>query len=326
MRVVIAYTPAAEDAPPEELDGLVQRDAVAAALSDLGHEVEALAFGLDLDRIQRELDSLEPDCVFNLVESVAGRDRLLLLAPALFEAFGLAFTGAGQIALLQTTNKLQGKHWLRSAGLPTPAWIEASGRQPAGPVEGQPVIVKSAWDHGSAGLEDDAVATCDDPAGLVARLRRLSDRPGREWFGERFVDGREFNLSVLASPDGPQVLPLAEIRFEGFEPGKPRMVGYRAKWDPDSFEYHHTDRSFDFPPSDDALLERLRALALDCWELFDLKGFARVDFRVDEAGRPWILEVNINPCLSPDAGFAAAVERAGLTYAQAIARIVADAR
>lgn len=324
MRLVVAYTPVAADAPPDDLDGIVQCNAVAQALASLGHQVELLPFGLDLDRVQAELDALSPDCVFNLVESVAGHDRLLLLAPALFEALGLAFTGAGQIALLQTTNKLQAKRLLRTAGLPTPAWIETSGQRPAGSLKGHQVIVKSAWDHGSAGLDDDTVAVCENETGLIERLRGLGDRPGQEWFGERFVDGREFNLSVLASAAGPRVLPLAEIRFEGFEPGKPRMVGYRAKWDTESFEYHHTNRSFDFPPGDDALLERLRSLALACWELFDLRGFARVDFRVDEDGQPWILETNVNPCLSPDAGFAAAAGQAGLTFPQVIDRIVGD--
>ena len=67
----------------------------------------------------------------------------------------------------------------------------------------------------------------------------------------------------------------------------------------------------------------MTALALACWHLFALRGYARVDFRVDESGEPWILEVNTNPCLSLDAGFAAAVERAGLGFADAIARILA---
>lgn len=325
MRVVIAYTPAAADAPPEDLDGLVQRDAVAAALGELGHQVDTLAFGLDLERVRDALLALKPDCVFNLVEAVDGQDRLQSLAPAVFESLGLAFTGAGQCALLHTTNKLLTKRWLLLAGLPTPEWIDEAGRQPAGDLAGRKVIVKSAWDHGSAGLSDESVVPSDDPTGLVERLRQLGNRPGREWFAERFIDGREFNLSVLAGLTGPEVLPLAEICFDDFAPGKPRMVGYRAKWDASSFEYHHTDRRFDFAPEDEGLLERLRRLAIACWELFDLRGFVRVDFRVDEAGEPWILEININPCISPDAGFAAAVQRAEMSYKEAVARIVADA-
>jgi D-alanine-D-alanine ligase len=121
------------------------------------------------------------------------------------------------------------------------------------------------------------------------------------------------------------VLPPAEIDFSAFAPGKPRIVGYRAKWAEDSDEYRQTPRRFDFPASDRTLLDRLSDLARACWNEFDLRGYARVDFRVDREGRPWILEINANPCLSPDAGFAAALQQAGIEYSAAIARIVGDA-
>jgi D-alanine-D-alanine ligase len=102
-------------------------------------------------------------------------------------------------------------------------------------------------------------------------------------------------------------------------------VGHRAKWEADSFEFHHTPRRFDFPPGDEELLARLQHLATACWRLFGLRGYARVDFRVDRQGRPWILEVNANPCLSPDAGFIAAADRAGLSFEAMIQRILDQA-
>ena len=121
------------------------------------------------------------------------------------------------------------------------------------------------------------------------------------------------------------MLPPAEIVFEGFSPGKMRVVDYRAKWVVDSFEYNHTPRNFEFLRDDDQLLERLSELCLECWRLFGLHGWARVDFRVDSAGRPWILEVNTNPCLASDAGFMAAAGRAGLDMAAVAGRIINDA-
>jgi D-alanine-D-alanine ligase len=120
----------------------------------------------------------------------------------------------------------------------------------------------------------------------------------------------------------PQVLPPAEIDFSAFPPDKPRIVGYRAKWQADSFEYQNTPRRFDFPSADGPLLEQLRSLSLRCWALFGLRGYTRVDFRVDRDGRPWILEINTNPCLSPDAGFAAALQQAGIPFETAIQRIL----
>ena len=164
-----------------------------------------------------------------------------------------------------------------------------------------------------------------EPAEVRQRLADRARCSGRPCFAEQFIEGREFNLGLLAGPDGPESLPPAEIDFSAFPPEKPRIVGHRAKWEADSFEYIHTPRHFDFPPSDVPLLDRLRDLARQCWTLFRLRGWARVDFRVDAAGEPWILEVNGNPCLSPDAGFAAALEQASIPFDKGIQRIVEDA-
>jgi D-alanine-D-alanine ligase len=111
--------------------------------------------------------------------------------------------------------------------------------------------------------------------------------------------------------------------FAGVPAGKPRIVGYDAKWVEDSFEYGSTPRRFDFPPQDEALLRRLEGLALAAWGTFAAGGYARVDFRLDADGAPHILELNANPCLSPEGGFAAAMTRAGIDYTAGIARILA---
>ncbi len=186
-------------------------------------------------------------------------------------------------------------------------------------------IIKGVWDQGSRGLDDDAVVRDVEPAEVRQQLTQRATCSGRPCFAEQFIEGREFNLGLLAGPDGPESLPPAEIDFSAFPPDKPRIVGYRAKWDDDSFEARHTNRHFDFPPSDAPLLQRLGDLASQCWPLFKLRGWAQVDFRVDAAGNPWILEINGNPCLSPDAGFAAAMQQASIPYDQGIQRIVEDA-
>jgi D-alanine-D-alanine ligase len=121
------------------------------------------------------------------------------------------------------------------------------------------------------------------------------------------------------------VLPPAEIDFSAFPPDKPRIVGRQAKWEEASFDFQNTPRRFDFSPADQPLVERLSRLARDTWTLFGLRGYVRVDFRVDLAGEPWILEINANPCLSPDAGFAAALAQASIPFPRAVARILEDA-
>jgi D-alanine-D-alanine ligase len=155
-------------------------------------------------------------------------------------------------------------------------------------------------------------------------MERLARTDSYNFFVEEFVDGREFNLSVLAGPDGPQVLPPAEIIFTNFPEGKPKVVGFSAKWKEDSFEYKNTHRTFDFKPSDEQLLAKLMSLAKQCWNVFGLNGYARVDFRVDKNGNPCVLEVNANPCISPDSGFFAACKQAGIPFKDAVKRIVND--
>jgi ribosomal protein S18 acetylase RimI-like enzyme len=136
----------------------------------------------------------------------------------------------------------------------------------------------------------------------------------------------EFNLGMLAGPDGPEALPAAELVFRDYPAGKPKIVGYPAKWDAGSFEYLNTIRHFADVPADAPLLEEMRRLARQCWSVFGLAGVARVDFRVDAQNRPWILEINANPCLSPDSGFAAMLKQAGIPFDRAVSRLLADAQ
>lgn len=314
--IVLLHGAVAADAPPDEQDGLVEVATVAAALAACGYRVERLALTLDLASARRRLQAWQPQLVFNLVTTVAGRGDYIHLAPALLEELGLPFTGAPLYATFTSSNKLAAKRLLHQAGLPTPAWREpdtvvdeAAGRW----------LVKSVWEHASIGLDDAALV---DAPMLADRLAERHQRYGGRWFAERYIEGREFNLALLAAPAGWQRLPPAEILFRDYPAGKPRIVGYAAKWDEASFEYRSTPRRFDFPAADQPLLARLGQLALDCAGLFRLRGYARVDVRVDEHDQPWVLEVNTNPCLSPDAGFAAAAARAGLTLEQVIGRIV----
>jgi len=311
-RAVILHDVHAALGPPDQSDTLVEAQAIASALRELDFEPEIVATGLDLASLERTLRKLAPVVVVNLVESLEGRGRLLHLVPALLESLGLPFTGCSASALTLSSDKPLAKRILVSAGVQTPAAFAPGTRTGRW-------IVKSAWEHASLGLDDDAIVAAANAAQVIERRRA---EIGGDWFAEEFVPGRELNVALLAERSGPRALPVAEIRFDEFPPDRPRIVGYAAKWDTDSFEYRNTPRSFAVEPE---LAASLRRVALDCWALFRLDGYARVDFRVDERGTPWVLEVNANPCLSPDAGFAAALEEAGIGYEAAVARLIDDA-
>ncbi|MCC7046924.1 MAG: D-alanine--D-alanine ligase [Alphaproteobacteria bacterium] len=306
-------------APTDEQDTLVQVAIVATALERLGWHATPVPVTLDLAALARRIEALKPAFAFNLVEALGGVGRYIHLAPTVLDQIGLAYTGSDATAILLTSHKVLAKRMLAAAGMPTPAWIDeqgASGADPAGRF-----IVKSVWEDASIGLEPGSVV--EGRAAAERRLAEMGARHGGAWFAEAYVEGGEFNVALLDGPGGPEILPVAEIRFVDFPPGAPRILDYASKWDPHSFAYTHTPRSFDLAPSDAGLVEELRGLALRCWRLLGLGGYARVDFRVDRAGRPYILEVNANPCLSPDAGFAAMLEQAGIGFDQAIQRIIA---
>ncbi|MCE5244377.1 MAG: D-alanine--D-alanine ligase [Syntrophobacteraceae bacterium] len=325
MRVVILHSDPGESSGKDEEDTLVQVDAVTRLLEERGDEVVRIPFHLDFHRTVRDMERLRPSFVFNLVEAVEGTGRLIHTAPAILDHLEIPYSGAGTEAVILTSNKLIAKKFLHASQLPTPSWFfpndPSVARRPR--VE-FPCIVKSVWEHASIGLDEESIVVSGGEDELLRRIRERRESLGGDWFAESFIEGREFNISVLGGDAGPEVLPQAEMRFDGFPPGKARVVGYRAKWEAESFEYHHTRRSFDFDDKDTPLLREMRDLAVECWRLFELRGYARVDFRVDVNNRPWILEVNANPCLSPDAGFLAAADRAGLEFGRVIERIVED--
>jgi D-alanine-D-alanine ligase len=232
---------------------------------------------------------------------------------------GIPYTGTGSQGMILSSNKLLAKRLFLQAGIDTPSWSGAERALASGPNSEPPYLVKSVWDNASLGLEcifADRRQLRKHLCELEAKAR-LEDR-----FVERYIGGREFNISLLQNGAQVQVLPPAEMLFVDYPPEKPRIVGYAAKWDPGSFEYTHTVRRFDFGEEDRVLINRLRELAWACWNQLGMGGYARADFRVDPQGTPWLLEVNPNPCISADAGLAAAASRAGLSYTDLVARIL----
>ncbi len=323
MKAVVLHSDIPEKAGRDEQDVLVQVETVCRSLTELGHMPVALPVSMDFKKAIDILAGIRPDFVFNLVESIAGHGNLIHIAPAILDSLSIPYTGAKTDAMFLTSNKVLAKKSLDAGEMPTPPSFLADGRQSLF-MEGT-YIIKAKWEHASVWLDEHSIIYAKDGDRLRQAVLSQQERLGMTCFAEPFIDGREFNLSLLAGDTGPEVLPTAEIQFRDYPPEKAKVVDYRSKWIEDSFEYHHTPRRFDFPEEDEPLIKQLTELAIRCWQLFNLRGYARVDFRVDVNNCAWILEVNTNPCLSSDGGFAAAVERGGLSFNRAIERIVQDA-
>lgn len=315
MKVAILTPPPDAAGRPDLDDTFVQADEIAAVLEDLGHESFPAIFGADAERTGAGLRRLAPDVVLNLVEDVPEGPHMVHLATALLDRLGLRHTGASTTALEALGDKRRMKAMLREAGLPVAADLEPGN-------EATRYIVKSAIEHSSLGISEANVIT--GSAKAAALIAEREAEYGGEWFAEAYVEGREFNISMLETASGPIALPVAEILFANHPEGRPRIVGYAEKWAAGTAAYEETPRVFLGP--DDKLASDLDDLARAAWRLFALTGYARVDFRVDAERRTTILEVNANPCLAVGAGFCAAAARAGMSQTDVVEYILRAAR
>jgi D-alanine-D-alanine ligase len=318
MKITIIHNRIPPGATPDESDVLNQAELVERNLIRSGHQVSILDIGNDILGDVERVKYGSPGIVFNLVESVFGKNELLYMVPAMLEAFRIPYTGAPAEALFLTTNKLTSKKMMKQSGIPTPEWFRISDISQLD--KKKKYIFKPVREDGSVDLDEEAVFyPGDSPAGLEKRIRDTSG-----FFIEEFISGREFNISLLADVMGPEVLPVSEIVFRNFPADKEKIVGYRAKWVQESFEYGNTVRQFNTLDNSPELSDKMRKIALRCWDVFGLKGYNRVDFRMDQDGNPYVLEINANPCISPDSGFISAAVKAGLTQEEVIQRIVKD--
>ncbi len=281
---------------------------------------------LDPRRTLASLDAARADVVFHLAESIGGEARLEAAAAWLLEWARIPYTGSGPVALTVALEKPRARAVLAAAGVPLPAGFVLERPDDPLPVTFTNTrgawIVKPAREDASHGIELESVVR--DERALRARAEHVIRTYRQGALVEEFVDGREFNVSLLADDAGLVVLPPGEIDYTEFPAGAPRLVTFRAKWDPESAEYRGSPAKAadDLHPG----LERtLRERALAAFRAIGLSGYGRIDLRLSPERGPLVLDVNPNPDLSPDAGLARAAARGGLRYEQLIERIVRDA-
>ncbi|MBU0714647.1 MAG: hypothetical protein KJ964_04765 [Verrucomicrobia bacterium] len=298
--------------------------AVASALDALG--VACCRHGVRrLDDVPAILKTAPGAVVFNLVERLEGGAEVCNQIPDLCRAFGHPCTGSSSACLKLTQNKWQTKERMRAYGIPVPAAcvVPPGAAVDFGRVPRPPLIVKPLCADGSEGI--DGASLVRDLGGQLAQaVNRVHAHDGQEALIEVFVEGREFNLSLLEMADGVKVLPLAEIDFTLFPPGRPHIVDYAVKWVPGTIPGKISPRRV---PAcvEDSVAECLRETALAAWRACDCSDYIRVDFRVDQAGRPFVLEVNANPDISPNAGFPACLAAAGITFPDFVVRLLRNA-
>ncbi|MDD5677622.1 MAG: ATP-grasp domain-containing protein [Kiritimatiellae bacterium] len=299
-------------------------DSVASALDVSG--VACCRHGVQrLENVVAILKAAPGAMVFNLVERLEGGSEACNRIPELCRTFGHPCTGSSSACLKLTQNKWHTKERLRACGVPVPAAcvVPPGAAVDFGRIPNPPLIVKPLCADGSEGI--DGASLVRDPAGqLDQAVKRVHAHEGQSALIEVFVEGREFNLSLLETEGRVSVLPLAEIDFSLFPPGRPHIVDYAVKWVPGTIPGKISPRRV---PAcvENSIAERLRETALAVWRACGCSDYVRVDFRVDQAGRPFVLEVNANPDISPNAGFPACLAAAGITFPDFIGQLLRNA-
>jgi D-alanine-D-alanine ligase len=316
-RCCIIYNEPREGALADELDVLDQVAHIEKHLVDIGISFYRKGITEMFMSEIAELAKEKPDFVFNLVESINNKGELIYFVPALLNLYSIPYSGNSLESIFLTTNKTICSNSMKNAGINNPGSYLPSKPKLLKP--GRKYIIKPIWEDGSLGITSDSVFECKP--GFEAKLKGLDDA---HWFIEDFIDGREFNISILAGKDGPEVLPPAEIVFVNYDESRPRIIDFKAKWEIDSFEYINTVREFPGNKINNHLATNLKEAALSCWHLFSLKGYARVDVRTDNNDNVFVIEINGNPCISPDGGFVAATKEAGYPFTDVLQRIIND--
>jgi D-alanine-D-alanine ligase len=279
-------------------------EALEGVLTAEGNQVVRISAHTDARWIERVRRG-KFDLVFNMCEGIDGIAALEPAATSMLELLGVPFTGSSSWTTALSLRKHVVNSILDRAGLPIPRFALARAGAPL-PTVGFPAICKPAAEDASIGIEQRSV---------VRTTRALGERIGSmherwpEVLVQRYIDGREVNVGML----GELVLPISEIRFDGMPKGKWRIVSYRSKWESGSDEDLGSEPHCPAELSGELATE-VKKLALSAWRLLGGYGYGRVDFRIDRAGRPWILEVNANPDIAPDAGLARMARAAGMDY------------
>jgi D-alanine-D-alanine ligase len=321
-RILIVYNepflPAGDTEAEAEHAVLQTVSAVRDRLRDAGFEVESRPIGRDARTLAADVAAWPPQAIFNLFEGFGDDPAAEGRVACRLEALAIPLTGSPARTLRLAGRKHLAKAAMVAAGLPTPRSMLAGRTSTASCALNWPVIAKPALFHGSVGIDQASVATT--PSQLVARIDYLLGRYKGPVLVEEFIGGREFTVAVIQARR-PVALPAMEFEFTGASAGRWPLVTYDAKWRPDSADYHQTPARHAVPLSR-ALAAELSRLACQSFRILGCRDYARVDFRLDRQGQPWILEVNANPDLSPGACLAGALMIASRDYASFLVSLV----
>jgi D-alanine-D-alanine ligase len=267
----------------------------------------------------KTLGEHRPDLVFNLCDEGFGNDAARELhIPALLELFDLPYTGAGPGCLALCARKHDVRAIAQSMGVAVPGEIYVTGAFEDATLHRFPLFVKPAAADGSFGIT--RASLVHTPSELRVRLGEMPRAQGEGALVQQWLPGREFSVAFLDHEGIVKPLPILEVDYAGLPKTLPHMLPDEAKWDPES--PYWTDVRYIRAQLDGAKEARLIADSRRLFERLGCRGYARFDFREDEAGEPRLLEVNPNPGWCWDGKMNLMAGWAGFSYADFLGAIL----
>lgn len=265
-----------------------------------------------------------PDVVFNLAEGFAGKisseSYSECYMPVMLEMLGIPYTGAGPLAIALGTNKAAIKKILSYHGVPTPRFQVFENRKEKLDRElSFPLIVKPLYEHGSIGiLKDSLVESEKELARVVGRVNKLYRQPA---LVEEYIDGEEYSVSVLGNSESDMtVLPFIRKNFDTLPEGMKKIYSYEAKWVLDTKE-HPLNTSICPVHVPRKLESEIKDVVLKAYEITGCRDYGRIDVRV-RGSIPYVLDVNYNPAIDPDAAVPISAKAAGISYGRLVLKII----
>jgi D-alanine-D-alanine ligase len=320
--VVATLKPATVDL--SEVGVMEEREHVEKALQHQGFRTSLFNIDGDIKRLVRFLEETKPDVVFNLCESLKGQAIHEMHVAGVYELVGVNYTGAATLALGTCLNKVRTKELLGYHGIPTAKHLLVRNADELNLDDLRLrflLFVKPSREDASLGIENSSVVK--DFSSLKERVAHVIKTYSQPALVEEYIEGRELNVAIMGN-NPPEPLPISEIDFSKLPADYPKIVTYNAKWMEGTPEYVGTVGTC--PAKLDPVIEqRVREIAVKAYRLMEIRDYARVDIRLSADGVPYVLEVNPNPDISRDAGFARSARTAGMTFEEMIAKIVEHA-
>lgn len=314
--------------PPESLEGYTDQQILAwkseydvmVTLREMGHRVQPVGVSDELAPMREALDAHRPHIVFNLLEEFHGVAIYDYYVVSYLELLRQHYTGCNPRGLMLSHDKAISKQILSYHRIPTPRFaIFPRGNKVKRPRRLQfPLVVKSVVEDASLGISQASVVHSDER--LADRVQYVHEQLGSDAIAEEYIAGRELYVGVIGN-QRLQTFPVWEMVFRKMPEHLSHIATARVKWDL-AYQKKYgiiTRAARDLEP---AVCERISKLCKRVYRALSLSGYARMDLRLAEDGRVYVLEANPNPNLSYGEDFAESAEQVGISYEALLRRIV----